>query len=114
MNLTIDASESHARGEIYTVTAGGQTVSVLLTSPALRRADEWRLTVQSVIKALLWLEEVLQGHRGRFIAHGREKRHVVRGVYEYDGSMPGVTTVYYPYARRYFQGGGTYEDHILA
>jgi hypothetical protein len=28
--------------------------------------------------------------------------------------MPVVITVYYPLTRRYFQGGGTYEDLILS
>jgi hypothetical protein len=27
--------------------------------------------------------------------------------------MPVVVTVYHPLTRRYFQGGGTYEDRIL-
>jgi hypothetical protein len=114
MNLIIDAIEIHIRGEIYTVTANGQTVSVLFTFHALWRIAQWRLTVRSVLETLLCPEEVLRGHRGRLIAHRRDKRHVVRAVYEYEASMPEVITVYYPYAKRYFQGGGIYEDHILA
>jgi Domain of unknown function (DUF4258) len=114
MNLAIGAIEDHARGKVYTVTADGQTLSVLLTFHALRRIAQWRLTVQSVLEALLWPEEVLRGHGGRFIAHRRERRHVVRVVYEYEGGMPGVITVYYPYAKCYFQGGETYEDRILS
>lgn len=47
-------------------------------------------------------EEVLQGHRGRFIAHRRVGRHVLRAVYEYEDSLPVVVTVYHPLAARYF------------
>jgi Domain of unknown function (DUF4258) len=114
MTLTIGPVEPHSRGEVYTVTADNQTISILLTFHALRRIAQWHLTVQSVLEALLRPEEVLRGHRGRFIAHRRSKRHVVRVIYEYEGKLPEVITVYYPYAKRYFQGGGTYEDHILA
>ncbi len=39
---------------------------------------------------------------------------VVRAVYEYEGRMPVVITVYCPSAKRYFQGGKTYEDLILS
>jgi hypothetical protein len=59
-------------------------------------------------------EEVLRGHRGRFIAHRRAREHVVRVIYEYDGVLPVTITVYHPVAQRYFKGGETYEDRILA
>jgi hypothetical protein len=38
----------------------------------------------------------------------------LRVVYEYEGNMPVVITVYYPAAGRYFRGGGVYEDKILS
>jgi len=114
MTPTIEGIEAHARGKIYTVTANGQTVSVLLTFHALDRIAKWRLTVQTVLRALLWPEEVLRGHGGRLIAHRREKRHIVRVIYEYEEYMPAVVTVYFPYIKRYFQGGGTYEDRLLS
>jgi uncharacterized protein YuzE len=60
MNLTIDAIEAHARGKVYTVTADGRAVSILLTSHALGRIAQWRLAVERVIEALLWPEEVLR------------------------------------------------------
>jgi hypothetical protein len=114
MNLTIDAIEAHARGKVYTVTADEHAVSIVLTFHALGRIAQWRLTVERVLEALLWPEEVLRGHRGRFIAHYRDTRHVVRVVYEYEGSMPGAITVDYPYAERYFEGGGRHEDRVLS
>jgi hypothetical protein len=42
----------------------------------LRRIVQWRLTVRSVLETLLWLEEVLRGHRSRFIAHRWQKNHI--------------------------------------
>jgi hypothetical protein len=45
--------------------------------------------------------------------HEHEKRHD-RAVDEYDGEPPTVITVYSPLPKRYFRGGGRYEDRILA
>ena len=39
---------------------------------------------------------------------------VVRVVYEYEQQLPAALTTYCPAAKRYFQGGGHYEDRILA
>ena len=114
MKLTLSAIRTHERGKIHEVTANGKTASILLTFHALERIAKWQLTVQTVLYALLFPEEVLRGHRDRFIAHRRAGRHVVRAIYEYENSMPVVVTVHYPSARRYFQGGGTYENHILS
>lgn len=114
MKLTILANLTHERGTIYKIFANGTIVFILLTFHALERIVKWRLTEQVVLRALLFPEEVLRGHRGRFIAHRRAGRHIVRAVYEYEDSMPVVITVYYPLTRRYFQGGGTYEDLILS
>lgn len=113
MKLTIVAVLSHGRGKIYKVFAVGKTVSILLTFHTLERIVKWQLTEQAVLRALLFSEEILRGHRGRFIAHLRTGRHIVRAIYEYEGNLPVVVTVYFPLARRYFQGGGTYEDRIL-
>lgn len=78
-----------------------------------KRIVTWRLTEQAVLRTLLFPEEVLRGHRGRFIAHRRAGRHIVRAVYEYESDIPVVITVYHPLAKCYFQGGGAYEDRIL-
>jgi hypothetical protein len=69
--------------------------------------DEW-------LYALLAPEEVLKGHRNRYIAHLRRGTHVVRVIYEYQGKIPIVITVYFPFAQRYFGGGVFYEDKRLA
>ncbi|MBI3059038.1 MAG: DUF4258 domain-containing protein [Deltaproteobacteria bacterium] len=78
------------------------------------RMRRWNLRDRQVLRALLFPEEVLRGHRNRFIAHRRAGRHVVRVVYEYEDRTPIVVTVYYPFAERYFKGGGLYEDQIFS
>jgi len=114
LRLKVLETQAHTRGKVYKISADGKLVVLLLTFHALERAQVWTLTDRQVIRALLQPEEVLKGHRNRFIAHRRVGRHVVRVVYEYDGNMPSVVTVYYPFAARYFRGGGLYEDQILA
>ena len=58
-------------------------------------------------------DEVLVGHYDRYIAHKVIGQHVIRTIYEYEGNLPVVVTVYFPYADRYFQGESTYEDKIF-
>lgn len=114
MKLSIVAILAHERGKLYKISVQGRVVSILLTFHTLQRMVTWRLTEHAILQALLFPEEVLQGHRGRFIAHRRAGRHVLRAVYEYEDRLPVVVTVYHPLAARYFQGGGTYEDRILS
>jgi hypothetical protein len=113
MKFTLLTVQPHARGSIYKIFAKGRTLSILLTFHTLERIVIWRLTEQAVLRTLLFPEEVLKGHRDRFIAQRRAGRHIVRAVYEYEGDMPVVITVYHPLAKRYFQGGGTYENRVL-
>ena len=72
-----------------------------------------RITDKMVIETLLSPEEVLIGHKGRFIAHRRYGNHTVRAVYEYQNQLPVLITVYFPYTNRYFRGGETFEDKIF-
>ena len=110
----LSAQRDHARGRVYDVRVSERMVSVFLTFHALERIERWRLTERQVLRALLLPEEVLRGHRERFIAHRRQGTRVVRVVYEYDQHLPAVLTVYCPTVKRYFRGGGHYEDRILA
>jgi len=106
--------EPHARGHVYLVTADKGILRILFTEHAVHRIRLWRLTARFVLRTLLFPEEVLRGHRGRFIAQRRQRKHVVRVVYEYEDKLAVVVTVYNPLAKRYFCGGGTYEDQLLA
>ena len=73
--------------------------------------ERWRLSERRTLQALAFPEEVVRGHRGRFIAHRRNRARLIRAVY--DGELPAVITLYSPLSKRYFRGGGTYEDRIL-
>jgi hypothetical protein len=112
--IKILAVEPHERGNLYEVRVGRRSVRLLLTDHALGRIATWSLTDRQVLQTLLFPEEVLRGHRNRFIAHRRRRHHVVRVVYEYEVGLPVVITVYNPLAKRYFTGGGTYEDQVLS
>ena len=114
MKLDVVEEREHVRGRVYDIRVAEQVVSVLVTFHAMERSDRWRLTVPQVLHALLSPEEVLRGHRGRFIAHRRKGRRLIRAVYEYDAGLAAVITVYCPLAKRYFGGGGRYEDRILS
>lgn len=114
VRLAVVGIRDHPRGRLYEVKVNGKAFPILLTFHALGRVATWRLTERKVLQAVLFPDEVLRGHRERFIAHLRSGTHVVRAVYEYEGRTPVVVTVYHPSAARYFRGGGTYEDRILA
>ena len=114
MQFRVVAEHVHPKGRIYVVEAKGKVVSLRMTFHALQRIARWGLSLRIILQALLFPEEVVRGHRERFIAHRRKGNHVIRAVYEYEGNAPVVITVYYPFMARYFQGGGNYEDQILS
>ncbi|NJD52081.1 MAG: hypothetical protein FIB07_04360 [Candidatus Methanoperedens sp.] len=64
------------------------------------------------IEVLLFADEIIKGHGGRFIAHRKLDRYLARVVYEHDMDNITVVTFYISYADRYFKGG-IYEDKIL-
>ncbi len=68
---------------------------------------------EDVCETLLYPEEVLLGHNNRYIAQKRYGEHLIRAVYEYEGPLPVVITVYFPKTERFFKGGKIYEDKIL-
>ncbi len=108
--LKIDEIE---RGRLYFLKVGRREIKVLITFHAIERAKVWRLQDEHVLSAILYPEEVLIGHRDRFIAHKRKGEHVIRVVYEYDEMLPVVITVYYPCKERYFEGGNVFADKLL-
>jgi hypothetical protein len=63
--------EAHTRGKMYKIRADGKLATLLLTFHALERADRWKLSDRQIIRTLLEPEEVLRGHRNRYIAHRR-------------------------------------------
>jgi hypothetical protein len=113
--LKIIEIEEKERGKIYHLKINKREIKIMITWHAIDRSEMWGLDMERVINALVYPEEVVIGHRSRYIAHKREEEHLIRAVYEYDeGGNPVVITVYFPYAERYYTGGGTYGDKIFA
>lgn len=104
---------SQKRGIIYTIQVNNKTIDVLFLYHAIERMKKWNITDEMIVETLATPEEVLIGHRGRYIAHKRYGKHLVRAIYEYENHLPVLITVYFPYKERYFQGGGNYEDKIF-
>lgn len=80
---------------------------------AVNNFKKWNIREEMVAETLLMPEEVIIGHRDRYIAHRRYGDHLVRAVYGYEEELPVLLTVYFPYIDRYFKGGGVYEDKIF-
>lgn len=102
-----------ARGLLVEVEARGLRVRLSFLWHAVSRMRRWQVPEERVIETLLFPEEVIVGHHGRFIAQRRYGTHLVRAVYSYDDELPVVVTVYYPFWQRYFQGGTSHADKIL-
>jgi hypothetical protein len=100
-------------GKLFHIQIGTVSLELKFTNHAKERIERWGLTEQQALETLLYPQEVLRGHHGRFIAHRRYGDHIVRAVYEYEGGVPLLVTVYFPYANRYYQGGKQHEDKIL-
>jgi len=113
MNTEAIKSEAHKKGYIYTFAADNRPIAILYSFHAIDRMEKWQLSAEQVDETMIFPEEVVSGHRGRYIAHRRYDDHLVRAVYEYENQLPILITVYFPYSQRYFSGGGRYEDRIL-
>jgi len=118
MNKTMKTSileiEEHDKGKLFTLSVGrDKKIRILFLFHALERMLKWQLTPDIVAETMLLPEEIVRGHRNRYIAHKRYEKHLVRAVYEYEREMPVLITVYFPYVDRYFMGGGIYEDKIF-
>ena len=112
-SFKIVGKQFHNRGEIFRIDIDGSITGILYTHHALERIKQWGILSESVTETLLFPEEVIVGHRGRFIAHKRYGNHLIRAVYEYDANLPVLLTVYYPRSDRYFEGGERYADKIF-
>jgi intein/homing endonuclease len=112
-SFKIIEKQHHVKGEIYRIRINSSSIAILFTHHALERINRWGLSLQSVLESLLYPEEVIVGHRDRYIAHRRYGDHLVRAVYEYEKALPVLITAYYPKKNRYFVGGETYADKIF-
>lgn len=98
----------------YKIKINEREIVIKFTRHAIDRLECWKLTGQEVLRALLFPDEVVIGHRQRFIAHKCKGKRVIRIIYEYRENIPVVITVYVPQKERYFQGGGKYADKIFS
>jgi hypothetical protein len=113
MQLEIIDRLAHDRGVIYKIKLYETNKEILFLFHAIERIKKWGITEEMVAETLLLPEEVIVGHRNRYIAQRRYGNHLVRAVYEYEEEVPVLVTVYFPYQARYFKGGSTYEDKIF-
>lgn len=113
MVINIIEGQPHDKGILYTIDISGRVIKILYLFHTIGRIKRWGITEMMVAETLLMPEEVLVGHRNRYIAHRRYSDHLLRAVYEYEDKLPVVVTVYFPYKERYFKGGGYYEDKIF-
>ena len=111
--IKITKKEHQERGVLYTFSVQESSIEVLFLNHAIDRAKRWLLSVERIAEAIFFPDEILKGHFDRFIAHKIYGNHILRAVYEYDNLTPALITVYYPFAKRYFQGGGKYENKIF-
>jgi len=102
-----------SRGIVYKIKVEGKDLEILFLLHAVERIKQWGLDVKMVLETLILPDEVLIGHRNRFIAHKIYGEHLVRAIYEYQDEVPALITVYFPYKGRYYQGGKVYEDRIF-
>ena len=112
MKFQVVYIQDQARGKLYRINVSGKEIALMMTWHALERMKVWNLDISRVLLALLDPEEVITGHHGRYIAHKRYGKHVLRAIYEHV-DLPTVITVYFPGTERYFAGGGKYADKIL-
>lgn len=113
MTIKIIDRQTHSRGKVYTLKVQEKTIKILFLFHAIERIKKWDIKEELVVETLLSPEEIVVGHRNRYIAHRRYGNHLVRAVYEYEGELPVLLTIYFPYIDRYFKGGNIYEDKIF-
>ncbi len=113
MPIEIIDKQPHNKGEIYIIRINDRIIKILFLLHATERIKRWNIKEEMVIETLLLPEEVILGHRDRYIAHRRYGGHLVRAVYGYEDELPVLITVYFPFKDRYFKGNRVYEDKIF-
>ncbi len=113
MDIEILSEWDTPRGRTIVIKIGESKLTILLTRHLLDAAKDYSLEIKSVLYALVFPDEVIRGHSGRFVAHKLLNDYMVRVVYHYEDDIPVVITVYIARKERYFRGG-VYEDKILS
>ncbi|MEO5358475.1 MAG: DUF4258 domain-containing protein [Nitrospirae bacterium YQR-1] len=113
MTFEIINRQINSNGEVFTIKIQEETIRILFLFHAIKRIIKWDIQEEMAAETLLLPDEVIVGHRNRYIAQRRYSNHVVRAVYEYVDGFPVLVTLYFPSEHRYFRGGGIYEDKIF-
>ena len=69
--LNIISIEKKERGKIYHIRINNEDIELMITGHAIDRSEMWGVDADSVIDALVYPEEVVIGHRSRYIAYKR-------------------------------------------
>jgi len=103
MDITIISEKITRRGKIITLKVDEREVTLLLTNHLLDAAEEYDVGMERVLSALLFPDEVVRGHSGRFVAHKLLNDYLIRVVYGYENDVPVVITLYIARKRRYLE-----------
>ncbi len=67
MITEIIGRQTHAKGVLYIIKVSGKITNILYLFHAIERIKKWGITDEMVAETLLLPEEVLVGHRNRYI-----------------------------------------------
>jgi hypothetical protein len=113
MIFEIASRQTIEKGTILNISIDNEHRKILFAKYVYGRIERWIINEDMVIETLLFPDEVIIGHRERYIAHKIYSNHLLRAVYEYIGGFPVLITVYFPNKIRYYKGGGKFEDQIF-
>jgi hypothetical protein len=78
-SFKIVEKQCHTRGEVFCIDLDGSLTRILYTHHALGRIKQWGILPETIAETLLFAEEFVLGHRGRFIAHKRYGNNLIGG-----------------------------------
>ena len=110
--LLIVESHDVNKGKYIEVDVEKKVIKIIFTWHALDSLQDYGFSLEKAINYLLFADEIIKGHGGRFIGHRKLGDHLARVIYEHEKDNITVITFYISYADRYFRGG-IYEDKIL-
>ncbi|MBF0542415.1 MAG: DUF4258 domain-containing protein [Nitrospirae bacterium] len=113
MNFEIIGRQTIEKGVILNISINNSHIKILFVNYVYGRIKKWNIKEEMVVETLLYPDEVIIGHRERYIAHKIYYNRLIRAVYEYIGGFPVLITVYVPKIGRFYKGGGQFEDQIF-
>lgn len=80
MGINIVKSISGVKGKLLYVDVDKKAVQIIITWHALDSMKDYSVSIEKVLEYLLFAEEIIKGHAGRFIAHRKLNNHLARVV----------------------------------